>query len=62
MDSFSIPNCAVAVCGSKLNKYALDILIRNCCPKEIVVCFDKEQINKYDNTYFNKLYEMCKKY
>lgn len=62
MDSFSIPNCAVAVCGSKLNKYALDILIRNCYPKEIVVCFDKEQIDKYDNTYFNKLYEMCKKY
>lgn len=61
LDSFSIPNCGVAVCGSKLNKYALDILVRECHPKEIVVCFDQEEDGRA-YTYFNHLYEMCKKY
>ena len=61
MESFSIPNCAVAVCGSKLNKYALDILMRECHPREIVICFDQEEEpGKQD--YFNKLYELCNKY
>ena len=62
MDSFLIHNCAAAVCGSKLNKYALDILIRTCHPQEIVVCFDKEEVSKNEETYFNKLYNMCLKY
>lgn len=61
MDSFSIPNCAAAVCGSKLNKYALDILIRTCHPQEIVICFDKEEL-PHEDKYFNHLYELCKKY
>ena len=61
MESFDIPNCAVAVCGSKLNKYALDILIRECHPKEIVICFDQEEEPGSDQ-YFQKLYEMCSKY
>ena len=61
LDSFTIPNCGAAVCGSKLNKYALDILIRECHPQEIVVCFDSEEVDK-SFTYFNHLYEMCKKY
>ena len=61
LESFSMPNCAAAVCGNKINKYALDILIRTCHPQEIVVCFDKEE-NLYESTYFNHLYEMCKKY
>ena len=61
IESFSIPNCAVAVCGSKLNKYALDILMRECHPREIVICFDQEEEpGKQD--YFNKLYELCNKY
>lgn len=62
MEGFNLINCAAAVCGNKLNKYAIDILIRGCHPKEIVVCFDKEQTSKYDETYFNKLYNMCSKY
>jgi hypothetical protein len=62
MDSFSIPNCAAAVCGSKLNKYALDILVRTCHPQEIVVCFDQEELSKYEETYFDKLLNMCLKY
>lgn len=60
-ESFNMPNCAVAVCGSKLNKYALDILMRTCHPREIVVCFDQEEEpGKQD--YFNKLYNLCSKY
>jgi len=60
-DSFSIPNCAAAVCGSKLNKYALDILIRECWPQEVVICFDKEE-EPGSSDYFNHLYELCQKY
>ena len=61
MESFSIPNCAVAVCGSKLNKYALDILLRECHPKEIVIGFDQEEELK-SSKYFNQLYSLCQKY
>ena len=60
-DSFSTPNCAAAVCGSKFNKYALDILIRECHPKEIVICFDQEE-EPGSNKYFEKLYSLCSKY
>ena len=60
-DSFSMPNCAAAVCGSKFNKYALDILIRECYPNEVVICFDQEEEpGKHD--YFDKLYTLCSKY
>ena len=61
MESFSIPNCATAVCGSKLNKYALDILIRECHPQEIVICFDNEELPG-STEYFDKLYSLCSKY
>lgn len=60
-ESFSFPNCSCAVCGSQFNKYQLDILMRNCNPKEIVICFDKEEKGKEDK-YFFKLYNLCKKY
>ena len=60
-ESFSFPNCSCAVCGSQFNKYQLDILMKNCCPKEIVICFDKEEKDKEDK-YFFKLYNLCKKY
>lgn len=60
-ESFSMPNCGVAVCGSKLNKYALDILMRQCHPREVVICFDQEEEPK-SNSYFNKLYSICQKY
>ena len=61
IESFNIPNCGVAVCGSKLNKYALDILVRECHPREIVICFDQEEEpGKQD--YFDKLYNLCCKY
>lgn len=60
-ESFSIPNCVVASCGSNLNKYQIDLLIRTCAPHEIIVCYDREE-QKGSDKYFNKLYNMCKKY
>ena len=56
-----MPNCSVAVCGSQFNKYQLNLLIRTCQPREIVICFDKEELEGEDK-YFNKLYSLCKKY
>ena len=61
MDSFNRLNCAAAVCGSQFNKFALKILVQNCHPNEIVICFDKEE-KPGEDTYFNKLYKLCNKY
>lgn len=61
MDGFSFPNCSAAVCGSNFNKYQLNILLKTCCPSEIVLCFDKEELPGEDK-YFYKLYDICKKY
>lgn len=61
LDNFSMPNCGAAVCGNKLNKYALDILIRECHPQEIVVCFDSEE-KPHSQEYFNHLLSICNKY
>lgn len=60
-ENFSFPNCSCAVCGSQFNKYQLDLLMYFCHPKEVVLCFDKEEKNGEDK-YFFKLYNMCKKY
>lgn len=60
-ESFHRPNCSVAVCGSNLNIHALKLLLKNCAPAEIVVCFDNEEKEKEDK-YFNKLWSMCHKY
>ena len=60
-ESFSFPNCAVAVCGSNFNKYQLNILMKECCPTEIVICFDNEELPG-EEKYFNKLYNIGKKY
>lgn len=60
-ESFSEPNCGVAVCGSQFNKYALNLLIREAHPSEIIICFDNEEEKKSDK-YFTKLYTLCKKY
>lgn len=60
-DGFQIDNCAAAVCGSQLNKWQVKILIKECHPQEIVVCFDKEE-QPPDEVYFNKLYKLCSKY
>ena len=61
MESFSFPNCSAAVCGSNFNKYQLNILMRTCCPAEIILCFEKEELPG-EEKYFFKLYDICKKY
>ena len=61
MESFDRPNCAVAVCGSQFNKYALKLLLKTCHPQEIVICFDKEELPGSED-YFNKLYTIGEKY
>ncbi len=60
-ESFNQLNCAVAVCGSNFNKFQLDLLLKECHPKEIVICFDKEE-KKGEDKYFNKLWNIGKKY
>ena len=60
-DGFQMDNCAVAVCGSQLNKWQIKTLIKTCHPQEIVICFDKEEQPPSD-WYFNKLYKLCNKY
>lgn len=60
-ESFKLPNCSVAVCGSNFNKYQLNILMKACAPHEIVLCFDKEELPGEDR-YFNKLWDICQKY
>lgn len=60
-ESFSMPHCAVAVCGSQFNKYQLNILLKYCSPNEIVICFDSEE-KAGETKYFDKLYSICKKY
>ena len=61
MESWDFPNCAVAVCGSQFNKHALKLLLKEARPKEIVICFDKEELPGSDD-YFNKLWSIGKKY
>lgn len=60
-ESFDMPHCAVAVCGSQFNKYQLNILLKYCAPTEIVICFDREE-EEGETKYFDKLYALCKKY
>ena len=60
-ESFNQPNCAVAVCGSNFNKFQLKLLIEECHPKEIIICFDSEEKRGSDK-YFMKLWTICKKY
>lgn len=60
-ESFDMPNCAVAVCGSQFNKFQMQLLLRYCHPEEIVICFDSEE-KEGETKYFEKLYEICKKY
>jgi hypothetical protein len=61
VENFSIPNATAAVCGSNFNKFALNILMKEASPREIVICFDKEEKQGSDE-YFNKLYSLGKKY
>lgn len=61
MESFDMPNCGVAVCGSQFNKYQLRLLLNLCEVNEVVICFDKEE-KQGEEVYFNKLWNLCNKY
>jgi hypothetical protein len=61
MEGFDMDNCSAAVCGSSFNKYQLNILLKHCHPKEIVICFDKEE-KRGEEKYLKKLYRICEKY
>lgn len=61
MEGWDLPNCGAAVCGSQFNKHALKLLLKTAHPKEIVICFDKEE-KAGEEIYFNKLYQIGKKY
>ena len=54
-------NHCIAVCGSKINKFHMDLLMKTCAPEYVVVCFDNEE-QKGKADYFDKLYKMCDKY
>lgn len=60
-ESFSQDNCVVAACGSNFNKFQLRLLLKSCYPKEIIICFDNEELKGQD-VYFKKLYKICSKY
>ena len=61
MEGWDFANCSAAVCGSQFNKHALKLLMSEARPKEIVICFDKEE-KPGSEDYFNKLYNIGKKY
>lgn len=60
-ESFNMKNYGVACCGSNINKFQIDLLMRYCAPKYIVICFDNEE-EANSEKYFQKLYAICKKY
>lgn len=60
-ESFSQPNCTVAVCGSNFSKFQLRLLLKECQPQEIVLCFDNEEKDG-SFKYFNKLMNIGKRY
>ena len=61
MENFNRPNCAVAVCGSSINKFQINLLMKTCAPSEFIICFDKEEEGLEDK-YFNKLKKLSEKY
>ena len=61
MESWDFANCSAAVCGSQFNKHALKLLMQTARPREVVICFDKEEKPGSDE-YFNKLWNIGKKY
>lgn len=56
---------AVATCGSQLNRFQVNLLVKKLGVNEIILCFDKEYKDLYDPkcaTYRKKLIEKCTKY
>lgn len=58
-------NNSVACCGSSISKAQIDLLIKNCSPREIVIAFDKEyekNSTTQSKQYLDKLYTLANKY
>lgn len=56
---------AVATCGSQLNKFQINLLIKKLGVSEIILAYDKEFVLPYDNKgkeYRKKLIDKCNKY
>ena len=56
---------AVATCGSQLNRFQINLLTRKLGVNEIILAFDKEFVNPYDEKgkkYRKKLIEKCERY
>lgn len=56
---------AVATCGSQLNRFQINLLVKKLGVTEIILAFDKEYDKPYSEkgrTYRQKLIEKCKKY
>ena len=60
-DGFDIDNCSVASCGSHLNIHQVKLLINTCHPREIVLCYDNEELPR-SYKYFDSMYKICEKY
>jgi hypothetical protein len=61
MEGWDFANCSAAVCGSQFNKHALKLLMQTAHPREVIICFDKEELPGSED-YFNKLYSIGQKY
>ena len=48
-------NIVVSSCGNKINRWQVFLIMKYCCPNEIIIAFDK-------GLDFNKVESMCKKY
>jgi len=56
---------AVATCGSQLNKFQINLLVKELGVSEIILAYDKEYDNCFDEKgkeYRQKLIEKCEKY
>ena len=56
---------AVATCGSQLNKFQINLLVKELGVSEIILAYDKEYNNCFDEKgkeYRQKLIEKCEKY
>lgn len=55
-------NICVACCGSNISRYQIELLL-NSGAERIIIAFDKEGVTwKEKEKYYNKLYNICKKY
>lgn len=61
LDGFNMVNCGVAACGSNLNVYQVNLLLKHCAPQEIVICFDKED-GEGEDAHLKRICEIGRKY